>query len=119
VLLGGETGGRTAASISRVQPESGSQEVRQETSFELTAVQYLGAQWQAFRWSRPDAGRGAFGFASAAAEVPLQRWLALQAELRHQVGSATMSADYDTFDHIDLGGTRFSVGARFSPWFAR
>jgi hypothetical protein len=73
----------------------------------------------AFEADFNSAGRGAFGFASAGVEVPLQRWLALQAELRHQVGSASMSADYDTFDKIDLGGTRFSVGARFSPWLAR
>jgi hypothetical protein len=158
LLLGAETGGRTIASVSRVQPQSGSGEVRQQTTFELTSVQYLGAQWQAFRWRGSEAGasdrlrvllaagggvaryqlrqwgdfvdaerriafaddlrsagRGGFGYASIGVEVPLQRWVALQGELRQQVGSAAMSADYATFDRIDLGGTKVSVGARFHP----
>lgn len=158
VLLGAEAGRSTVASVSRVQPASGSGEVRQQTALRLTAVQYLGAEWQAFRWrgagrDAPDrlrlvlgagggaarydlrqwgdfvdaerrvaydddfrsAGRGVFGYVSAAVEVPLRRWVAVQGELRRQAGSAPMSADYASFDRLDLGGTRFSVGVLLHP----
>ena len=60
-------------------------------------------------------GRGGFGYASAGAEVPLQRWVGLQAELRQQAGSAPMSEDYASFDRLDLGGTRLSVGVLLHP----
>ena len=158
LLLGAEAGGSTAASVSRVRPASGSGDVRQQTSLDLTSVQYVGAEWQALRWrgagrdasdrarvvlgagggvaryrlrqwgdfvdaeravAFPDdfrsAGRGGFGYASAGVEVPLRRWVALQAELRRQAGSAPMSADYATFDRLDLGGTRFGVGVLLHP----
>jgi hypothetical protein len=61
------------------------------------------------------AGRGAFGYASAAVEVPVQRWVTLQAELRRQAGSARMSADYASFDRLDIGGTRLSAGVVLHP----
>jgi hypothetical protein len=60
-------------------------------------------------------GRGGFGYASASAEVPLRRWVALQGVLRQQAGSAPMSADYASFDRLDLGGTRLSVGVLLHP----
>ena len=60
-------------------------------------------------------GRGAFGFASAGVEAPLHRWVAVQGELRHQVGSAAMSDDFAEFDRLDLGGTRFTAGLRIHP----
>jgi hypothetical protein len=55
-------------------------------------------------------GRGTFGYASAGLEVPLRSWLALQGDVRRQVGSAPMSADYASFDRLDLGGTRVGAG---------
>lgn len=61
------------------------------------------------------ARRGAFVYASAAVEVPLNRWVALQGELRRQAGSAAMTADYAEFDRLDLGGTMFSMGILFRP----
>jgi hypothetical protein len=61
------------------------------------------------------AGRGGFGYASAGVDVPLRGWIALEGELRRQAGSAPMSADYATFDRLDLGGTRFSVGLQLRP----
>ena len=66
------------------------------------------AFWDEFRSS----GRGAFGFASAGIEVPLHRWVAVQGELRHQVGSAPMSEDFAEFDRLDLGGTQLTAGLR-------
>jgi hypothetical protein len=61
------------------------------------------------------AGRGSFSYASAGIEVPLRRWIALQGEMRHQVGSASMSADFAEFDRLDLGGTRVTAGLRIHP----
>ena len=60
-------------------------------------------------------GRGGFGHASASAEVPLRRWVALQGAVRRQAGSAPMSADYAGFDRLDLGGTRLGVGVLLHP----
>ncbi|MGZ8376047.1 MAG: hypothetical protein ACXW0Z_02290 [Gemmatirosa sp.] len=61
------------------------------------------------------AGRGAIGYASAGVEAPVTRWLALQADVRRQAGSAPMSHDFASFDQLDLGGTRFGVGVRLQP----
>ena len=58
------------------------------------------------------AGRGAFGYGSVGLEVPVLGRLALEGELRRQVGSAPMSADFAAFDRLDLGGTRLGVGVR-------
>jgi hypothetical protein len=55
-------------------------------------------------------GRGTLGYASAGVEVPLRAWLALQGDVRRQVGSAPMSADFASFDRLDLGGTRVGAG---------
>ena len=55
-------------------------------------------------------GRGAFGYAAVGVEVPVHPAAALQAQLRRQVGSAPMGADYAAFDRLDLGGTRISFG---------
>lgn len=158
LLAGAERGGSVIASASQVEPEPTPGAVRQRTSLDLTSVQYLGAQWQAYRWRgeagdtvgqprlvlragggtasyrlrqwgefvdaerriafRDDFGsarRGTFLFASAALEVPLNRWVALQGELRRQAGSAPMSADYAEFDRLDLGGTMFSMGILVHP----
>jgi hypothetical protein len=35
--------------------------------------------------------------------------------MRHQVGSAPMSADFAEFDRLDLGGTRVTAGLRIHP----
>jgi hypothetical protein len=72
----------------------------------------------AFQDDLTSTGRGAFGYASAGVELPLRRWVALQAELRRQAGSAPMSADYAEFDRLDLGGTRFGVGILLQPALA-
>jgi hypothetical protein len=158
VLLGAEAGERTIGSLSRVLPVPSSGDVRQQTTLEITSLQYVGAEWQALRWrgasrSAPDrlrllvgagagtaryrlrqwgefvdadrrivyaddfrsAGHGGFGYAGAALEVPLRRWLALQADVRRQFGSAPMTADYASFDRLDLGGTRAGVGVTVRP----
>ncbi|WP_309670773.1 hypothetical protein [Gemmatimonas sp.] len=60
-------------------------------------------------------GRGTFEYLSAGLDVPIRRWVALQGTVHQQFGSAPMSDDFATFDHIDLGGTNVSVGVRFSP----
>jgi hypothetical protein len=60
-------------------------------------------------------GRGAFAYGSAALEVPLGRGLAVQGELRRQAGSAPMTADFASFDRLDLGGTRVGVGLLVRP----
>jgi hypothetical protein len=148
LVVGAEAGGSTLASTSRVRPASSADAVRQRTALDLTAVQYVGAEWQALRWADHlrltlgagagtaryrlrqwggfvdaerqvayeddfrSSGRGTFGFASAAVEVPVRGRLALQGELRRQVGSAPMSADYASFDRLDLGGTRLGLGVR-------
>lgn len=158
LVVGAEAGESTVASASRVRSASSSSEVRQQTTLDLTSVQYLGVEWRAFRWrggglDAPDrlrlvlgagggaahyrlrqwgefvdvqrgitfqddlrsAGRGAFGYASVGVEVPLRRWVAVSGELRRQAGSAPMSADYASFDRLDLDGTRLSVGLLVHP----
>jgi hypothetical protein len=158
LVLGAEAGGSTVASTSRVEPFLTSAEVRQQTTLDLTSVQYVGANWQALRWRgrTPDAadrgrlvlgagggiaryrlrqwgtfvdaeralpfasdfrsaGRGRFGYASAGVEVPVQRRVTLQAELRRQAGSAPMTEDYARFDRLDIGGTRLSAGVVLHP----
>lgn len=69
----------------------------------------------AFEDDLTSARRGAFVYASAAVEVPLNRWVALQGELRRQAGSAPMATDYAEFDRLDLGGTMFSMGILLHP----
>ncbi len=61
------------------------------------------------------AGRGGFGYGSATLEVPVRRWVAVQGDVRRQVGSAPMSADFASFDRLDLGGTRVAAGLRLRP----
>jgi hypothetical protein len=61
------------------------------------------------------AGRGAVGYAGAAVEVPVRPWIALRGDVRRQVGTASMSDDFATFDRLDLGGTRLSAGVRVHP----
>ena len=132
--------------------------MRQQTTLDVTSLQYAGADWEAFRWRRAgagatdrlrvvlgagggvaryrlrqwgefvdarrsvayaddfaSAGRGGFAYGSAALEVPLRRWIALQGDVRRQVGSAPMTADFAGFDRLDLGGTRLGVGVRLHP----
>jgi hypothetical protein len=153
LLLGATTGGITVGSVSQVQPEPASGDVRQHTALDITSLQYLGAEWRLVRWrgsGRPSAdrlrlmlgagagvaryrlhqwgsfvdvprrleyqddfrssGRGAIGYVSAGIEVPVDPAIALHGEVRRQTGSAPMSADYSTFDRIDLGGTTLSLG---------
>jgi hypothetical protein len=141
LALGGERGSTTAASVGRTRPASAGGEVRQHTSLDLTSVWraaaedrarlVLGAgagsahyrlrQWGEFvdearQVTYPDelrsAGRGAFGYASAAAEVSVRRWLTLSAQARRHAGSASMSGDFAGFDRLDLGGIRLGVGLR-------
>jgi hypothetical protein len=69
----------------------------------------------AFERDFRSAGRGGFGYGTAGVEVPLGHWVALQGEVRRQGGSAPMSADYATFDRLDLDGVRFSAGVRLQP----
>ena len=158
VLLGAEAGQRTVGSHSRVQPVPSLGDVRQQTTLEITSLQYVGGAWQALRWRGAStgasdrlrllvgagagtaryrfrqwgefvdadrqvayaddfrsAGRGGFGYVSTALEVPLRRWLAVQADVRRQFGSAPMTADYASFDRLDLGGTRAGVGVSLRP----
>lgn len=61
-------------------------------------------------------GAGAIGYLGASAEVPVVRWAAINAEWRRQAGSAPMSVDYASFDRLDLGGDRLSVGLTLFPW---
>jgi len=61
-------------------------------------------------------GRGRFAYLSAAAEVPLRSWIALDGELRRRAGSAPMTADYAGFDRIDLSGYSIGVGMRLRPF---
>jgi hypothetical protein len=60
-------------------------------------------------------GRGAFAYAGLGLEVPVRRWIALQGDVRRQFGSAPMSADYASFDRLDLGGTRIGAGVMVRP----
>lgn len=61
-------------------------------------------------------GAGTIGYAGAAGEIPVVRWAAITAEWRRQAGSAPMSVDYASFDRLDLGGDRLSVGLTLFPW---
>lgn len=61
-------------------------------------------------------GSGTISYVTAAAEVPLTRWAAIQLDVRQQFGSAGMNGDFRTFDNLDLSGTRFSLGLTLSPW---
>jgi hypothetical protein len=155
LLAGWEGGGRTLATSSRVQPPTGSRTVVQQTQLDVTAAQYVGIQWQAWRWRGTttdrarlhlgagggvaryqlrqwgefvdvarvlrfeddlrSSGRGGFGFASAAVEVPIGDWFAVQGDVRRQLGSAPMNADYASFDRLDLTGTRASLGVVVTP----
>lgn len=79
LLLGVETGGSTVASVSRVQPGSAPREVAQRTNLELTAVQYLGAEWQALRWrgggaDAADRLRLVLGAGAGVAHYRLRQW---------------------------------------------
>lgn len=56
-------------------------------------------------------GRGAIGYANIGAAVPVRSWLAIEADVRRQFGTAPMRGDYATFDRLDLGGTRIALGA--------
>ena len=157
-VLGAEAGQGTMASVSRARATGTSADVRQQTTLDVTSLQYAGADWEAFRWRRAgagatdrlrvvlgagggvaryrlrqwgefvdaqrgvayaddfaSAGRGGFAYGSAALEVPLRRWLSLQGDVRRQVGSAPMTADFAGFDRLDLGGTRLGVGVRLHP----
>lgn len=157
-VLGAEAGQGTMASVSRARATGTSADVRQQTTLDVTSLQYAGADWEAFRWRRAgagaadrlrvvlgagggvaryrlrqwgefvdaqrsvayaddfaSAGRGGFAYGSAALEVPLRRWIALQGDVRRQVGSAPMTADFAGFDRLDLGGTRLGVGVRLHP----
>lgn len=158
VLLGAESGRGTVASVSRARATGVDADVRQRTTLDVASLQYVGAEWQAFRWRRDGAGatdrlrvllgagggvaryrlrqwgdfvdaqrsvaygddfgssgRGGFGYGSATLEVPVRRWVAVQGDVRRQVGSAPMSADFASFDRLDLGGTRLAVGLRLRP----
>lgn len=57
-------------------------------------------------------GQGALGFASLTVDAPIRSWVSLRGQVRQQRASAPMSGDYDRFDRIDLGGTRFGLGLR-------
>lgn len=61
-------------------------------------------------------GAGAIGYLGASVEVPVVRWAAINAEFRRQTGSAPMRLDYASFDRLDLGGNRLSVGLTLFPW---
>ncbi|GLC26920.1 hypothetical protein [Roseisolibacter agri] len=158
VLLGAESGRSTVASVSRAQATGVTADVRQQTTLDVASLQYVGMEWQAFRWRGTragatdrvrlllgagggvaryrlhqwgdfvdaprsvayaddfgSAGRGGFGYGSATLEVPVRRWIAVQGDVRRQVGSAPMSADFAAFDRLDLGGTRLGVGLRLRP----
>ena len=160
VVLGAEAGQGSVASVSRARATATSADARQQTTLDLTSLQYVGADWEAFRWRGArtgaratdrlrvvlgagggvaryqlhqwgefvdaqrsvayaddfaSAGRGGFAYGSAALEVPLRRWLSLQGDVRRQVGSAPMTADFAGFDRLDLGGTRLGVGVRLHP----
>lgn len=87
-------------------------------------AQYRFRQWGAFvdasrqvgyRDDFYSTGRGMIGYASAAVEVPVRRWVALQGTVRQQLGSAPMSDDYASFNRLDLSGSSWHVGARFWP----
>lgn len=57
-------------------------------------------------------GHGALGFASLTVDAPIRSWVSLRGQVRQQRASAPMSGDYDSFDRLDLGGTRFGLGLR-------
>ena len=57
-------------------------------------------------------GSGALGYLSAVAEAPVRPWVALRLDVRRQWASAPMTADYASFDRLDLGGVRVALGMR-------
>lgn len=158
VVAGFEQGDRTVSSRARVQPTGVSTPVQQQTTFELTGVQYAGVQVQAWQWQRGaskrtwlrllagagagraeyslrqwgnfvdvtrlvqfsddlrSTGSGTFGYGSLVAEVPVARWVSVQADVRQQYGRAGMDGDYAGFDKLDLGGRRLGVGVLLHPW---
>jgi hypothetical protein len=59
-------------------------------------------------------GDGTFGYAAAAVEVPVRRWITVRAHARRQVGSAPMNGDFASFDRLDLGGTGIGGGLRIT-----
>lgn len=69
----------------------------------------------AFAQDFRSAGRGGVRYLSAAAEVPLAGGVTLSGTARRQAGSAPMTADYASFDRLDLGGTRLYAGLRVRP----
>jgi len=103
---------------------SGQHRVQLLLSGGVGAAQYRLRQWgefvdvpRAYAYAEDfrSAGSGAFSFLGAGLRIPLSARLALQANARRQFGSAPMSADYSTFDRLDLGGTQVSVGFRLRP----
>ena len=157
-LVGAESGRSTSASVSRAHAAGVAGDVRQQTTLDVTSLQYAGVEWQAVRWRGAragatdrlrvllgagggvaryrlrqwgdfvdaqrsvaygddfgSAGRGGFGYGSATLEVPVGRWAAVQGDVRRQVGSAPMSADFASLDRLDLGGMRLAVGLRLRP----
>jgi hypothetical protein len=61
-------------------------------------------------------GRGTFRYLAAKIEVPVSRRVAMQGDLRHHAGSASMNGDFATFDRLDLGGMRLGLGIVVTPW---
>ncbi|AMW06007.1 hypothetical protein [Gemmatimonas phototrophica] len=61
-------------------------------------------------------GRGTFRYLAAKVEVPVSRRLAMQGDVRHHSGSASMNGDFATFDRLDLGGMRLGLGVVVTPW---
>lgn len=57
-------------------------------------------------------GRGAMSYASVTVDAPLRSWVSLRGQVRQQRAAAPMSGDYDSFDRLDLGGTRVGLGLR-------
>lgn len=60
-------------------------------------------------------GAGRTGYLGAAVELPVQPWLALTGDWRLQRGSAPMTDDFASFDRLDLGGARASLGMAIFP----
>jgi hypothetical protein len=61
-------------------------------------------------------GRGSFRYLSAKLEVPVSRRIAMQGDVRHHSGRASMNGDFRTFDRLDLGGTRLGLGVVVTPF---
>jgi hypothetical protein len=113
VLLGAEAGGRQTASVSRVRPAGVTADVRQWTAFDLTAVQYAGAEWQALRW------RGARAGAPDRARLTLGAGLG-RASYRVRQGGDFVDVDRrlgfgDEFRSDGAGAIRFASAALEVP----